>query len=204
MYCTACGGYIDEGALYCPKCGAFLGKEEPKAAEQVLFRLTGTENRNYEIAVSESSFTIDGDFMYLRDRDIYAAKTKWDTARLKDFMGMGYLSKRSYRKTLIFVFGGSALELLKQIIDKISDWADKANDYLQYVDKSVSTPDWMSYVLNIAAGICILFGVVLFFSKKKVIEISFLDKRFCVPQNSMTMQEYNMLYSSIKEAGARK
>jgi hypothetical protein len=56
------------------------------------------------------------------------------------------------------------------------------------------------YTMNTLAAICILLAVVYFFSKKKVIEISFTDKRICVPQKSMTNNEYHMLYQSILSA----
>ena len=45
--------------------------------------------------------------------------------------------------------------------------------------------------------ICLLLGLVLFFSKKKVIEISFTDKRICVPQKSMSSAEYQTLYQTL-------
>jgi hypothetical protein len=92
------------------------------------------------------------------------------------------------------------LELVKAIIDKLSDWVDNANNYLQWIDKSISLPDWMSNTMNLIAVICIVLAVIYFFSKKKVIEISFTDKRICVPQNSMTTNEYHMLYQSIMNA----
>lgn len=54
--------------------------------------------------------------------------------------------------------------------------------------------------MNALAVICVLSAVALFFSKKKVIEISFTDKRICVPQTSLTRSEYIMLYQSIMNA----
>ncbi|MCD7835343.1 MAG: zinc ribbon domain-containing protein [Lachnospiraceae bacterium] len=201
MQCKACGRYITkDGALYCPQCGALLSEAASKETKRVLYKLANTEGRNYEIIVNESDFIINGEFWYLKDKDFYASKTKRDIAHLKDFIGMGYLAKRSYRKTLLFVFGGSVLELIKVIIDKITDLIDKANDYLQWINQSVSMPTWMTYTLNITAGICVFLGIILFFSKKKVIEISFTNKRICVPQKSMTQQEYAMLYKSIQKA----
>ncbi len=38
-------------------------------------------------------------------------------------------------------------------------------------------------MVNTAVLLCVIFGIVAFFSKKKVIEISFLSKRFCVDEN---------------------
>lgn len=100
----------------------------------------------------------------------------------------------------MFVIAGTILEVVKMIIDKLTEWMDKANNYLQWIDKAISLPEWMNYTLNTLAVICILLAIALFFSKKKVIEISFTDKRICVPQKSMTKSEYNMLYQSIMSA----
>lgn len=166
----------------------------------LIFRLSRSNMRKYELCVYEDLFSIQGDFWYLKDKEFYSSKTKEDTASIKDFLGIGYLSKRSYRKTVLFVVGATFLETMKLVIDKITEWIDKANDYLQWVDKSISLPAWIDNTLNTTAIICLILGVVLFFSKKKVIEISFTTKRICVPQKSMTTQEYNMLYSSIKKA----
>ncbi len=94
----------------------------------------------------------------------------------------------------------SVLEVVKLIINKLTEWIDKANDYLQWIDRSISLPDWMNTTMNIMAVICILIGTALFFSKKKVIEISFTDKRICVPEKSMTKQEYSALYQIIVNA----
>ncbi len=98
------------------------------------------------------------------------------------------------------MLAGSVLEVVKLIIDKLTEWIDKANDYLQWIDRSISLPEWMNTSMNVMAIICILIGAAMFFSKKRVIEISFTDKRICVPQKSMTKQEYDTLYQSIVNA----
>ncbi len=72
---------------------------------------------------------------------------------------MSYLAKRSFKKTLLFVLAGSILEVVKVIIDKLSDWVDKANDYLRWIDRSISLPDWMNTTMNIIAILCILMSV---------------------------------------------
>ena len=98
----------------------------------------------------------------------------------------------------------TVLELTKFVLDKLTDLVDKINDYLKWIDRSISLPEWMGYTVNVLAILRLLLGVVLFFSKKKVIEISFTDKRICVPQKSMSQNEYNMLYQTIKSARSMK
>ncbi len=105
-----------------------------------------------------------------------------------------YLIKCSLKKCLMLVIAGSILVAVNMIIDKHTEWVDKANDYLKWIDKSITMPEWMNHIMNALAVICVLSAVALFFSKKKVIEISFTDKRICVPQTSLTRSEYNMRY----------
>ncbi|MCM1325862.1 MAG: hypothetical protein NC094_07495 [Bacteroidales bacterium] len=162
-----------------------------------LYQLTANNNRKYCITVSRKDIWFEGDFWYLKEKEFVKCSTKKEVALPQNFLGMGYLTKRSYKKTLFLVFAGTVLEAIKLIIDKLTEWIDKANDYLQWIDSSINLPEWMNIAMNIIAVICILTGVALFFSKKKMIEISFIDKRLCVPKKSMTKQEYNALYQSI-------
>ena len=90
-------------------------------------------------------------------------------AKVSNFLGLGYLT----------------------------EGVDKINSYLQWMGHSISLPDWMNTTMNVLAVICLLLGLVLFFSKKKVIEISFTDKRICVPQKSMSSAEYQTLYQTL-------
>ncbi len=113
---------------------------------------------------------------------------------------MGYLAKHSPKKCMAFILGGTTLEIIKTIIDKLNSILDKINNYLQWIDMSIELPEWMTYTMNTIAFVCIVLGIVFFFSKKKVVEISFMDKRICIPQRSITKNEFNMLYQSINNA----
>jgi RNA polymerase subunit RPABC4/transcription elongation factor Spt4 len=200
MQCGKCGAVLDVGMKFCPECGTPLVKSNTNMSNLALFQITENEKRQYSIIVNRNEILFNGEFWYLKDKEFVSNKNKSDKALIKNFMGMGYLAKRSPRKCILFVIVGSMLELVKAIIDKLSDWVDEANNYLQWIDKSISLPDWMNYTMNTLAIICILLAIVYFFSKKKVIEISFTDKRICVPQNSMTSNEYHTLYQSIINA----
>ena len=66
--------------------------------------------------------------------------------------------------------------------------AGKIGDYLFFMNT-----DLTSYIVNTAAILCLLQGVRLFFSKKKVYEISFLSKRFCVDEKDFNEQDINKM-----------
>jgi RNA polymerase subunit RPABC4/transcription elongation factor Spt4 len=200
MQCGKCGAVLDVGMKFCPECGTPLVQPNTNMSNLALFQITENEKRQYSIIVNRNEILFNGEFWYLKDKEFVSNKNKSDRALISNFMGMGYLAKRSPRKCILFVIVGSMLELVKAIIDKLSDWVDEVNNYLQWFDKSISLPDWMNYTMNTLAIICVLLAIVYFFSKKKVIEISFTDKRICVPQNSMTSNEYHTLYQSIINA----
>lgn len=204
MQCSRCRKVFVDDAVFCPHCGMPVNVESSNAQNQVLYKLTEDNKRSYAITVSSEKVSFSGKFWYLKDKEFVRCRAKQETALIQNFMGMGYLAKRSFKKCLLFVLAGSVLEVVKLIVDKVTEWIDKANDYLKWIDKSISMPEWVDTTMNVLAFICILFAVVLFFSKKKVIEISFTDKRICVPQKSMTQNEYNMLHKSITNAKSMK
>lgn len=211
MYCTNCGKQIENTTNYCPYCGHALSVNgqapiqdsainQPNYSENshVIYHLPTTTNRSCDIQVFSDHVTFSGKFWYLRDKDFYRNRGKSETALIKDFLGMGYLAKRSYRQTVIFVFGGTFLEIVKAVVDKLSEWVDKANNYLKWIDHTIALPEWMNITVNVMAFLCIALGIALFFSKKKVIEISFTTKRICIPQKSLSADEFQKLRGIIK------
>ena len=103
------------------------------------------------------------------DKEFIKSKSDQEMAKVSNFLGLGYLT----------------------------EGVDKINSYLQWMGHSISLPAWMNTTMNVLAVICLLLGLVLFFSKKKVIETSFTDKRICVPQKSMSSAEYQTLYQTL-------
>lgn len=202
MYCSQCGAKVELSSAFCSNCGAsqMRVKQVQSNANTPLYHLPVTDKRECDIAVLQDKVVFSGKFYYLKDKEFYKSKKQTETACLRNYLGMGYLNQRSYRKTLWFIVGGTVMELAKLVLDKITELVDKANDYLKWVDRSITLPGWMDNTVNALAIICLILGIVLFFSKKKVIEISFTDKRICVPQRSMSKSEYNMLYQSIQNA----
>lgn len=200
MQCSSCGKMLDEGVTFCPQCGKLINCMNNDIGNQLLYRLAPNNERSYSITVNRDKVLFDGDFWYLQDKEFVKCRDKKDIALIQRFLGMGYITKRSPKKCIMFVLVGTVLEVVKMIFDKIAEWVDKANEYLQWFEQTISLPNWMSYTINIIAFICILSAIALFLSKKKVIEISFVDKRICVPHNSMSTNEYNMLYQSIQNA----
>lgn len=191
MYCKNCGKQIEQAASYCTHCGTAI-------EQNVLYHLPTAPNRSCDIQVLHDRVIFTGKFLYLRDKDFYRNKTPNETAFIKDFLGMGYLEKRSYRKMILCVFGAATLELVKAVVDKLGEWVDKANDYLKWVDAAIALPEWMNVTVNLMAFACLALGIALFFSKKKVIEISFTSKRICIPQKSLSKDEFFELRNVIK------
>lgn len=200
MYCSHCGTLLDNQTSFCPKCGTAQAISLLKQDDKPLYHITAIGKRKCDIAVWRDRVIFSGKFFYLKNKEFYKNREQTETAYLCNYLGMGYLSQRSYRKTLLFLISGTVFEIAKFVLDKLTEFIDKANKYLKWVDHTISLPEWMNNTVNFFAIMCFLFAVVLFFSKKKVIEISFTDKRICVPQKSLSQSEYNMLYQAIKNA----
>lgn len=204
MQCSQCGKKLTDKTVFCPQCGMAVDKTNLSSNNHLLYKLTQNAMRPYSITVNRENILFTGKFWYLKDKEFIKSHDSNESAPIKNFIGIGYLAKRSFKKCLLFVIAGSVLEIVKMIIDKLTEWIDKANDYMQWIDKSIRLPEWINYTMNALAFFCFLFAIALFFSKKKVIEISFTDKRICVPQKSMTASEYSMLYQSIMNAKKMK
>lgn len=175
----------------------------PQPVNAPLCHLPVTEKRKCDIKVWSDRIVFSGKFLYLRQQEFYSNKGLSDTALPRNFLGMGYLSQRSYRKTLLFIISGVLMEGAKLLLDKLSELLDNANRFLQWIGQAITLPDWMNTTVNLLAVICLALGVILFFSKHKVVEISFTDKRICIPQKSITHAEYTELYHTIKELKQR-
>ena len=151
------------------------------------------------VVITDNDFIIQGNFSYLVDKEVIKSKVQSDSADLRSFLGMNYYSSRSYKKCILFVLIGSLLECFNVIIDKLNDLAEKANTILNLFDKSVSLPEWLNYSLNVIAALTVLAGIVYFFSAKKVVEISFAGKRFCINRKNITDGEFYYILNGIKE-----
>lgn len=199
IYCRHCGECLDDASTYCSKCGKIATDKKQPTTYQLYYHLPITNKRKCDIKVYSQYIVFEGNFMYLKDKEFYRNKQPKDTVFIKNFLGMGYLKKRSYKKCIVFILGGSVLSVIKTIIDKLSELVDKANTILQWIGQSVTLPEWMNITLNMVAAICLLLGVLFFFSKKKVVEISFTDKRICIPQKSLSNAEFAKLYQSLEQ-----
>ncbi len=142
-------------------------------------------NKQCSIRVLEDTFAIEGDFYYLVNKEFHPVKNGRDTCSIREYMGLGSLRKRSPRKLMQFIVLACILELFDTIAGKIGD-------YLFFMDT-----DWTSYFVNAAAILCVIQGLRLFFSKKKVIEISFLSKRFCVDEKMFRDGDLDKLHQIL-------
>lgn len=141
-----------------------------------------SDKKQCHIQVSDTYFIIEGDFYYLVNKEFRSVKNGKDTCSTKEYLGLGSLRKRSPKKLMQFLVLACILELFDTIAGKIGD-------YLFFIDT-----DWTSYFVNAAAILCVLQGLRLFFSKKKVIEISFLSKRFCVDEKLFRNEDIDRLH----------
>jgi hypothetical protein len=151
-----------------------------------LLHINGTSgNKQCSISISEDTFVIEGDFYYLQNKEFYPVKNGKASSPIKEYMGLGSLHKRSPKKLIQFVVIACVLELFNMIAGKLSD-------YLFFTDTS-----WTAYFVNAVALLCLIQGLRLFFSKKKVIEISFLSKRICVDENIFCEEDIKKLNQII-------
>lgn len=133
------------------------------------------------IQVTEEQFCIQGDFYYLVNKELRKSKTRKDSCLVKEYMGLGTLRKRSPKRTLLFLTVAVVLEFVNTLAGKIKDVFFFTNT------------EWTSYIVNTVAVICLIVGIVALFSKKKVIEISFLSKRICVDEKMLATEDIDKL-----------
>lgn len=129
------------------------------------------KKKSCSIQITEEQFLIQGDFYYLVNKEFHKAETRKGSCSAKEYLGLSAMRKRSPKKTLRFL-------ILAVILEFLDTLAGKIGDIFFFADTS-----WTSYMVNTAVLLCVIFGIVAFFSKKKVIEISFLSKRFCIDEN---------------------
>lgn len=141
--------------------------------------------KNVQLKVTEDNFHIEGDFYYLVNKEFREIKNGKDNCPLKEYLGLGTLKKRSPKKMFAFVILATVLALCDTIAGKMSD-------YLFFVDTG-----WTDYIINALVILCIIRAVCLFFSKKKVIEISFVSKRFCVDDDLFCGEDMDRLHQIL-------
>lgn len=148
-----------------------------------LLRINSLPNKrkNCSIQVTDEQFFIQGHFYYLVNKEFRRSKVKSGSCSVKEYLGLATLRKRSPKKTLLFLAFAVVLEIVNTIAGKI-------NDIFFFADTS-----WTDYVVNTVVVICILLGLWALFSKKKVIEISFLSRRFCVDEKLFAEDDINKL-----------
>ena len=149
-----------------------------------LLEITSSPNKKKHctIQITEEDFCIQGDFYFLVNKEFYKSKTRIDSCSIKEYMGLGKLRKRSPKKTLFFIAVAVVLEFVDMLAGKIKDIFFFANT------------DWTSYIVNAIAILCFIVGVVAFFSKKNVIEITFLSKRICVDEKLFSEDDIDRLH----------
>lgn len=148
-----------------------------------LLRISSLPNKrkNCSIQVTDEQFAIQGHFYYLVNKEFRKSKTKSGSCSVKEYLGLTTLRKCSPKKTLLFLTFAVVLEIVNTIAGKISD-------IFFFADTS-----WTDYVVNTVVVLCVLLGLRALFSKKKVIEISFVTRRFCVDEKLFAENDIDKL-----------
>lgn len=139
------------------------------------------------IGVTKEAVTFAGDFYYYGPDGFRPVKNHRDRVPIGDFLGMGYLKKRSSKRMVQFLVAGMGLSLLSTLSDKLQ--------WFFFLDTG-----WLSVLINIALVACGIGLLRYFFSQKRVIEISFLSKRICVDETLLTQEDFATLRTAIKAA----
>ena len=147
-----------------------------------IMNLLGTLNKKKcQLVVTGDTFTVSGDYYYLVDKEFILAKDKQEVLSVKDYMGLNTLKKRSPKKMFQFIGIALALEIISTLADKIADI------FFMF------DTGWTSYFVNAVVLICVVIGLTYFFSKKKVYEISFKNKRICVDEEMFNYADIKKL-----------
>lgn len=201
MFCKYCGSVINDGARFCSACGKEINGEYQQP-DNCLYELESSESRTYSLRIYRDRVLIDGNYSYLINKE-YISTSGEDVGMLSQYLGTDIIKKGSYKKTVIYVFAGLFLELFNTFLGYLNDAVNRVNNVLKYLDRQIQTPPVFNIILNILIVICILLAINGLSSIKKMIVISFKDKRFCIPAKSVTQTEYstilNMLHSLAKE-----
>ncbi|MCM1542541.1 MAG: zinc ribbon domain-containing protein [Blautia sp.] len=96
MQCSKCGKILAAEAAFCPQCGMAVDKAGLSSGSQLLYKLTENAGRNYTITVNRENVLFTGDFWYLKDKEFLKSHDSNESALVKNFIGIGYLAKRSF------------------------------------------------------------------------------------------------------------
>ena len=198
-FCKLCGKQIDDFAKYCVKCGAKLSysQSEKELNQKIQYQLPKTLERKCDIKVFDDVVVFEGEFWYLHNAEFMHNQFTKDIAYIKDYMGMGYIRKRSDKQCFHFVCLAAIMQVVKLFLLSLNKLVYNVNNYLKWFDMSIDVPRWTSIIPNIIAIVCIVLAIRYFFSKKKMIEISFVNKRICIPENSLSVEEFKKLHHAL-------
>ena len=137
------------------------------------------------ITVSGDTFRIEGNYYCMYNQEVKRIVSKYDECNVKEFLGLGKLQLRSHKKMLQFLMLGCGTQIVVAFLKKL----DK---FLINADMSC-----ISTLSNVLTLICFFMIIRYFFSKKKLIEISFLSKRFCVDEKVFSGEDIMKLNETL-------
>ena len=203
IYCSSCGKPNEDDAVFCSSCGKQINSiKKSNSSNNAIndtksFSLASSNMRDLDISISNGIFHISGKYYYLRNMNFYPNNGKSDVAYVKDYLGCGYVTKRSYGKCISFVVWAIIFQIVKSIYDAICRFASNHyyNTLFSFMN-SLQKP--VKFVYVSALIICFACLVRYIFDKKKVVDIAFTNKRFAIPQSLISEREVHELKSVLE------
>lgn len=162
------------------------------------YHLEHNRKRKYDIMVFPDRILIKGQFWYLYNKEFRRGKNS-DYGELKEYIGMGYLKKFSYKKGVAFGIVGMIFAGFGSLISFAERAFNKGQPYLELMGIQVCFPENYHVAFYVLVTLSFILGITYLFSWKNVIEISFLSKRFCVSARGMSKEEFMNLREKLLE-----
>lgn len=137
------------------------------------------------ITIENGVVVFSGNFYEYISSEFQAVKQGRVVLAAKDFLGLGYLKKRSNKRLVLFLFLTGAFSFLGTVSDKL--------DYFFFLNTG-----WLSTLINVMLFLSVLGLGYYLISQKNVVEISFLERRFCVDKKLFLSEDIAALQKKLK------
>lgn len=157
------------------------------------FYLAKDDKRRYELKIGDGIFSISGDYWIFNISDIYSQKDSHDEVLLSEYLGIGKLKMRPFRRVTAFIVFPLIIGFVSKIINHILIRILMSSDMMERITDLGNT------IITVLMIAFILYGIRLFFSLQDLIEISFISKHICIPRKSLTEIQFKTLCQSLQE-----
>lgn len=155
-----------------------------------IFTVSTTETTpSCTITVRDGMAVFEGDYYEYREGEFCPVRQGRTAVNTREFLGLGYLKKRSNKRLLLFLAVTGVFSFLGSVSEKL--------DYLFFLNT-----DWLAALMNGVLAVSVLGFVFFLFSRKDVVEITFVGKRICIDRNRLTEKDIGALQQALKTAGS--